>query len=717
MATRVGFMRQLWQGTGFVITAPVFAPDQRLRGFVLGFCSLDDVFKAGLSSTASMELHTTLIDRGGAPGGVALFRYQVPKGIAEQFAGADDLIFPQQLHTRNFFFADKGWQITCRGSRGYHAATVSLAFLPILPLGLLVTRLSCLYLRQQRRIREDIEQQVVIRTAQLVRAKTEWERTFDSVPDLIMLLDLEFRVIRVNRAQAERAGIPPAEFIGKKCCVALHGPDHSTTYCPNHLHMRNGGEYSFETRLAQLEGDFLISVSPLVNDAGELTGSVHVARDITALKQAERALAVSNNHTRTILDNLPMLAWLKDDEGHFLMVNQQYAEAVGYPRDELLGMTAFDVWPQHLAGLYDSEDREVLRAGLGSQREEWRENRQGEGGSWFETYRSPITDDQGRVIGTVGVARDVAVRKQNEELIMKQQHELQEINSRLEERVAEEIALGRAKDLVAVNREKLASIGQLAAGVAHEINTPLGYVTSNLGLFERHFSRVCSYLNEQEKLLLRALTEEQRRDLSAIAKRLDITYLLQDIPELIAESRDGAERVTRIVADLKSFSRVDLHEYEETDPLICLESALSVLTHELKDVATVERGYEKLPPIPCHPGELNQVFLNLLRNAGQELTSPGVIILKSWFDDEHVYVAVTDNGGGIPPELLEKIFDPFFTTREVGSGTGLGLSVCHDIIARHCGELSVESSVGVGSTFTVKLPRRERHCDGSGGVG
>ena len=166
--------------------------------------------------------------------------------------------------------------------------------------------------------------------------------------------------------------------------------------------------------------------------------------------------------------------------------------------------------------------------------------------------------------------------------------------------------------------------------------------------------------------------------------------------------------MSSIILDLKRFSRVDAPNSEPTDITACMESALIILTHELKDVATIRREYQPLPRILCTPGELNQLFLNLLRNAGQSLTPVGEITLKSWYDDGFVYASVTDNGHGIPEHLKERIFEPFFTTKDVGQGTGLGLSVCHNIITRHHGQLQVESVVGSGSTFTVKIPRSEK---------
>ncbi len=256
-------------------------------------------------------------------------------------------------------------------------------------------------------------------------------------------------------------------------------------------------------------------------------------------------------------------------------------------------------------------------------------------------------------------------------------------------------------------QDKLTAIGQLAAGVAHEINNPLSFVVSNIRIFSKYFSRLHDYVTLQQELLQRTASPEELRELALAEERLDVSMILEDGAELITESLQGVERVARIVRDLKSFSRVDTPEYERVDITSCLESALSLVSNELQSVATVVKEYEQLPLIFCHPGQLNLVFMNILINAGHAVTSPGRITLTSRHDGSFVYVAVTDDGVGIPEELRERIFEPFFTTREVGKGTGLGLSISSDIVIKHGGELQVISRMGEGTTFTVKLPRTQ----------
>ena len=300
------------------------------------------------------------------------------------------------------------------------------------------------------------------------------------------------------------------------------------------------------------------------------------------------------------------------------------------------------------------------------------------------------------------LSTEVAGRERAQELLLRHQRELETLNAELEQRVADEVKKSREKDQALMQNEKLASIGQLAAGVAHEINNPLGYISSNLGVLARYFDKIILYDRLQQESGGGGPAWEYQGN---SRESLGIEHVLEDGVELIQESLEGSERVTKIVQDLKSFSRIDSLERDPVTLSFCLERALNICANELKYVATIRKEYEPSPEVLCHSGQLNQVFLNLLVNAGQAVTPPGEIMLSCWYDADFVYASVSDNGLGIPDELRERIFEPFFTTKDVGKGTGLGLSISYDIVKKHHGELLVSSVVGQGSTFTVKLPR------------
>jgi len=249
--------------------------------------------------------------------------------------------------------------------------------------------------------------------------------------------------------------------------------------------------------------------------------------------------------------------------------------------------------------------------------------------------------------------------------------------------------------------EKMASIGSLAAGVAHEINNPIGFVASNLGsltsYLEDLFKVVESYAAE-----LAVLAPNSRS--AALAKELDLPYLKEDTSVLLNECMDGIGRVKRIVQDLKDFSHVDHGEWVVTNLHQGLDSTLNIVNNEIKYKAQVEKHYGQLPDIACIGSQLNQVFMNLLVNAAHAIQGQGKITVTTGVQGSEVFVKISDTGCGIAPDNLNRIFDPFFTTKPVGKGTGLGLSLSYGIVKRHGGRIVVDSEVGKGSTFTVWLP-------------
>lgn len=254
--------------------------------------------------------------------------------------------------------------------------------------------------------------------------------------------------------------------------------------------------------------------------------------------------------------------------------------------------------------------------------------------------------------------------------------------------------------------EKLASIGQLAAGVAHEINNPIGFVNSNLGSLKRYVQDLLRLLDAYgaAETALNAAPAELRV-VGKLKKEVEFDFLRDDVGSLIGESQDGLDRVKKIVQDLKDFSRVDSsQEWQWTDLNQCLESTLNVATNEIKHKAEVIKAYGDIPEVECLPSQLNQVFLNLLVNAAHAIDKFGTITLSSGSAEGWVWLAVADTGGGIAPEQMKRIFEPFFTTKPVGKGTGLGLSVSYNIVTRHKGRIDVDSELGKGTTFRVWLP-------------
>ena len=261
--------------------------------------------------------------------------------------------------------------------------------------------------------------------------------------------------------------------------------------------------------------------------------------------------------------------------------------------------------------------------------------------------------------------------------------------------------------------EKMASIGELAAGVAHEINNPVGFVKSNLGTMEEYRKDLTTLLQsyaELESALAGSSRAKQIstvqaavRNISQVKEDIDIDYIMDDYPVLIEESVEGMARVAKIVDDLKDFAHPGKVRAEFSDINQGVLSTLNVVWNELKYKAVVRKDLGDLPLVRCYPQQLNQVFANLLVNAAHAVEKDGEIRIRTEAEGERVVIRVSDNGCGIPREIIPKIYDPFFTTKEVGKGTGLGLNMVYNIIQTHKGTIDVESQVGKGTTFTIVL--------------
>ncbi len=271
-----------------------------------------------------------------------------------------------------------------------------------------------------------------------------------------------------------------------------------------------------------------------------------------------------------------------------------------------------------------------------------------------------------------------------------------QLAEQLEQRVNEQVSTIASAHRQLYQTEKLASVGQLAAGVAHEINNPIGFIRSNLGT-------AAGYVQKFQNLSQAVQFGDAAR-ITHVWQTADIDFILDDFPVLLQESMDGADRVSRIVSDLKDFSNVDQTGDEIVDLNECIRSACNVAANEIKSRTELKLALGELPKIKCRVGHLNQVILNLLLNAVHAINERGEISVRSRADNEHIVIEVSDTGCGIPPDLLTRIFDPFFTTREVGSGTGLGLTVSRDIVTAHGGRIEVASTLGAGTTFTLFLP-------------
>jgi two-component system, NtrC family, sensor kinase len=316
------------------------------------------------------------------------------------------------------------------------------------------------------------------------------------------------------------------------------------------------------------------------------------------------------------------------------------------------------------------------------------------GGSDYVTKPFEPAEVQARVATHVALYRARCKLYESEETLRHNFAELEKAHATLKE-MSDQLR----------QSEKMASIGQLAAGVAHEINNPIGFVNSNLNTLQRYLASLFTILAAYEQAE-GEVTAETRAILAELKQKVELTYLREDSESLLTESMDGLQRVKRIVQDLKDFSHVDETEKQWASLEKGMDSTLNVVWNELKYKADVVKEYGGIPDIECIPSQINQVFMNLLINAAQAIQGHGQIAIRSGRDEQNVWVEVADTGEGIKSEHLTRIFEPFFTTKPVGKGTGLGLSLAYGIVSKHNGRIDVKSEVGKGTTFRVWLPSK-----------
>ena len=427
----------------------------------------------------------------------------------------------------------------------------------------------------------------------------------------------------------------------------------------------------------------------------------------------EEAIAEKNRSLRKLTEAVEQSAnsvIITGTDGNIEYVNNYFTQLTGYSKEEAIGNNLDFL---KVTGESEDTNRKMLQAVTAGEQWSGELHILKKSGELYWEYASisPLKNDAAETISCIAIKQDITERKLAEENIIR-------LNAELEQRVRERTAALETSnrqlenaytDLQAaqskmLQQEKMASIGQLAAGVAHEINNPMGFITSNLTSLDKYVVKLKDFISRQSDLLQNGKGDHELERLKEKRKELKIDFILEDIKDLTRESLSGAERVKKIVQDLKSFSRVDQAEYKQADINECIESTINIVWNELKYKATITREYGEIPLTICYPQQLNQVFMNILMNAANAIEKQGQITVRTWKDDGSILASVCDTGCGMASEIMKRIFEPFFTTKEVGKGTGLGLSITYDIIKNHGGEITVQSEIGKGSCFTIRIP-------------
>jgi two-component system NtrC family sensor kinase len=417
----------------------------------------------------------------------------------------------------------------------------------------------------------------------------------------------------------------------------------------------------------------------------------------TELKDLFAMVGTAKKEWESSLDCIPEMVILADTELIVKRCNRTFVNYIGKDFPEILGKNLLSLLREH--GLPVDDPGAPCQVILSTAAKRW-----------FEMRRSPYAGKKDPVIaGHVVIISDITQQKQFTEQLEEKNRQILEnvrlLNEKNRELESAYAALTATQAQV-IRQEKLASIGQLSAGVAHEINNPMGFITSNLSTLGKYVDKITDFIRFQRSALARC-DATIAAELRETERNIKLDYILDDIGKLVRESLDGVDRVRGIVKSLKSFSRADDGERSVTDINACIESAITIAWNEIKYKATLEKQLGVLPPTFCSPNQLNQVFMNLLINAVQAIEKEGRITVRTWREGPWICASVSDTGCGIPAETISRIFEPFFTTKEVGAGTGLGLSISYELIQRHGGDILVDSTPGKGSTFTVRLPVTE----------
>ena len=421
--------------------------------------------------------------------------------------------------------------------------------------------------------------------------------------------------------------------------------------------------------------------------------------DVSDVDISSKAVIAANKdplvRLQYLIDNTPAIIYSSVPTGDFKMtfVSSNAQRMLGYDANAMVADPNFwfdHIHPDDTAAIFSSL---ALIFTEGQRAYEYRFKRSDGVYVWMQDSLRLIRDESGNPLEIVGSLTDISERKKMEEALQQTGAEQKQLIANLRD----------AKEQL-IQSEKMASVGQLAAGIAHEINNPVGFVNSNLGSLQTYTRTLLDVIEAYNKILhIAPLNPDIKAFIEKIRKKADLEFLAEDINDLFRESLHGLKRVRDIVQSLKDFAHIGESEWQISDIHHGIDSTLTVVNSELGKTQIVKE-YGKLPQIKCLASQLNQVFMNIIVNAAYAATDSGTITIRSGADADWVWVSISDTGPGIPAENLSRIFDPFFTTKPVGTGTGLGLSNSYNIINKHKGRIEVSSEVGKGACFTVYLP-------------
>jgi PAS domain S-box-containing protein len=489
-----------------------------------------------------------------------------------------------------------------------------------------------------------------------------------SLGDGVMIVDEHARLVYANPASVRLTGVTSlgSDPMGWSTDIGIYCPDERTRFPPDQVALVRAlaGEPSQDVEMfvrneAVPEGIHLLAAGcPLRDETGRIRGATVIFHDITMRRLQQIQLLEGERQKRAILDNIPDIAWLKDREGRYVAVNSPLASAAGKTRpEELLGLTDLDIWPSELAKRYRADDDEIMQSGMHKRIEEPLVDAKGIT-HWIETFKTRIVGDNGEVIGTTGIARDITQRRRAEEA-------LRITNDELERRVALRTAeLAEAQENL-VRKERLAVLGQLAGGVAHQIRNPLAAIMNATYVLRRH------------------LAPEQH----------------PNVEDAIRIIHDEVRHANVIITGLLDYARVRTPDRHPASIVELVDRVL--LGGTIPSSIAVEREVEEVPLLDIDADQLHGAFFNLVRNAVEAMPDGGALRVEVRTEDDQVLVAVTDTGPGISAQVRSHLFEPLHSTKPMG--IGLGLVTARTFIEAHGGRIT-HVDVPSGARFEIRLP-------------
>jgi len=505
--------------------------------------------------------------------------------------------------------------------------------------------------------------------------------------------DGTLRLISANPATAILTGVPVANVLGRT--IDENFPGLRERGIPQMFTEVIRTQEPIELEELEYEDERIISSAFSVKAFPLPNMQLAVSfENITHRKRTEEALIKSEEKHRQLIEVMNEGFVILNTKGIIIYANKRLCDMMGYTCGEVVDHSTTD--------FMDKTNKENMQKHVASRTEgknipyevEWLKK----DGSILPTIVSPMPlfDEAGEFSGNVAVLTDISALKRAEK-------ELIEKNEQLEE------ALHRANDMQEhlILTEKMASLGQITAGVAHEIKNPLGFVKANIDPLKRDINDLLQLLETYDSVIHGQKNQDQFSEIESLKEELDFDNLVREIHLLLEGIKEGAGRTTEIVKSLGKFSRTGEEQLVMGDVHEGIDSTLTLLSGEISSAISIQKEYGDLPEIEGFPGKLNQVFMNILSNAVQAIGQKGEIVIKTRLDEHMVHISITDSGKGMTEEVRKRIFEPFYTTKEMGKGSGLGLAISYNIISQHHGKIIVNSEPGKGTEFILSIPMKQ----------